>query len=66
VEEVDGFFRSILSEVIKFKNVRNTTNNICRCKNGHLKEKSTLASSGILGFKSLVLQKLRKSDLLSL
>ena len=35
---MDSFFL-FLSEVIKFKNVKNTKNNICRCKNGHLKGK---------------------------
>jgi len=67
MEEADGFFCFLFSfEVIQFKNVRNTTNNIRRHKNGHLKEKSTPASSGTLGFKSLILQRLRKPDLLSL
>jgi hypothetical protein len=47
-------------EVFVCKNVWNTMDNISWRKNGHLKRKEPLPSAATLGFKSLVLQKLRK------
>jgi hypothetical protein len=44
-----------LFEVIDFKNVCYTTDNISRCENGHLKLKVRwLSAAATLGFKSLV------------
>jgi hypothetical protein len=47
-----------LFEVINFKNVRNTTDNISRHKNEQLKKKVSWLSAAILGFKSFVLERL--------
>jgi len=51
---MDSFFL-FLSDVIKFKTVRNTMKNICRCNNRHLEGKVPQPPAGTLGFKSFVL-----------
>ena len=53
-EQVDGFTLKtyFLFQAVIFKTLRNTTDNISRCKNGHLKQKVCQPSAATLGFKA--------------
>jgi len=51
-----------LFQIFIFKNVRNTVDNISKCKNGAFKAKTTLAAA-TLGFKSLWHWRLRRNSL---